>query len=335
MKRMLELDDVGFRCPSCRQQLRLEDGSDRPRCSGCGSVVGTPDGVLDFVSDPDRAAERDYYEREYAGMQEASAPKRSIESLATEWQDLRNVPNRRVWQEVGSLRGKRVVLLGNGASEKELFFLTHDPEALVVSDLSAEAVRVIRDRYRLDGQAHVYFSAIDALDLPFVDETLDVVYGFAFVHHLSDFDRLFAEIARVLRAGGRAVFMDDAYAPLWQGAKLTILKPLMRYTHRRNPISPEDIRFTMGGGFREDDLAVRIQAVGCKPWFHREAFLYYFWTRAGDRLFPDRLRHLSRHPGVARALIKTDERLARYGWVQRNLIRLVWGFDKPPRPEPA
>ena len=331
---MLELGDVGFRCPSCRDQLRLEEGLGRPTCVRCGSVVGTSDGVLDFVSEPDRAAERAYYEREYVGMREGAGPTRSIQSLAPEWQDFRNIPNRRVWQELGSLRGKRVVALGNGASDKELFFLTEDPEALVLSDLSAEAMRVIRDRYRLDEHAgQIYFAAIDGLDLPFVDEALDVVYGYGFVHHLPDYDRFFAESARVLRPGGRAVFMDDAYAPLWQAAKLTVLRPLMRYTHRRNPISPEDMRCTMAGGFREDDMARRIRAVGCEPWFHREAFLYFFWTRASERLFPKRLMHLGQHVAVARTLIKIDERLERYGWVRRNLIRLVWGFDKPARPE--
>jgi len=323
------LQGLGLRCPSCRDELVLADGVGAPRCARCASVVGTPDGILDFVSDPDRAAEREFYDQEYAETGQVVAAKR-IESLAADWEDFRQVPNRLVWRELGPLRAKRLVLLGNGASEKELFFLTREPELLVLSDLSAEAVRTIRDRYQLDEyDGRVLFSAIDGLDLPFLDGTVDLVYGYAFVHHLSDFDRFFAEVARVLRPGGRAVFMDDAYAPLWQGAKLTVLKPLMHYTHRRKPISPEDTRFTMGGGFREDDMAGRIRAVGCRPWFHREAFLYYFWTRAADRLFPERLERLGRHRGVARALIATDERLSRYAWVRRNLIRLVWGMDKP------
>jgi hypothetical protein len=33
---------------------------------------------------------------------------------------------------------------------------------------------------------------------------------------------------------------------------------------------------------------------------------------------------------LLRALIQVDDLLARTPWMQQNLIRLVWGFDKPP-----
>jgi SAM-dependent methyltransferase len=321
---------VSFRCPSCRQQLELEDDAGRPRCVRCGWVAGPGDGILDFVSDAERADEREYYEGEYATTTAPDRRPDDIAALEREWRDPVLILNHLVWEQLGPLAGRRIVLLGNGASEKELFFLRQDPELLVFSDLSAAAVRSVRDRYDLEAHGdRVCFAAIDAFDLPLADESVDLVYGNAFVHHLDELDRFFAEVARVLRPGGRAVFMDDAYAPLWQHAKQTWLRPLMRYTHRLQPISPEDLRFTMGGGFREDDLAPRVRAVGGEPWFHRQSFLYYFWTRARDRLIPDRMRRLADSRRILRALIALDDRLARFAVVRENLIRLVWGFDKP------
>jgi SAM-dependent methyltransferase len=324
------IDDLGFRCPECRNALRLADTSEASRCRECGWVVPTRDGVLDFVSDPERAAEREFYDQGYVDLQKRKLPPTPIESLSYRWHDPRMAPDPSVFKHLGSIRDKRVVLLGNGASDKELFLLTQQPRSLLLSDLSAEAVRAIRDRYRLDDyEGMVHFAAIDALDLPFLDESQDVVYGYAFAHHLSDLDPFLAEVARVLRPGGRAVFMDDAYAPAWQRAKLTVLRPLMRYSHRRKPISPEDLRATLGGGFKEDDLSARIRGLGGEPWFHRENLLFYFWTRAVVCLSPKRFAHLGQHAGITRALHAADRRLTRYRVVQRNLIRMVWGFDKP------
>jgi SAM-dependent methyltransferase len=318
-----------FRCPGCRNSLLLGDDSVGHQCRGCGWIAATPDGILDFVPAATRRGEREYYEHEYAGVAHCGEAA-DVQSLAGRWNDPCAITDQLVWKRLGPLKGKRVVLLGNGASEKELYFLTRDPEVLVYSDLSPAAVRGIRARYDLTSYGDVVcFAAIDAFELPLFDESVDLIYGYAFVHHLPKLDDFFAEAARVLRPGGKCVFMDDAYAPLWQGSKQTWLRPLMRYTHRRNPVSPEDLRFTLGGGFREQDLAIRIRDAGGEPWFYRQSFLYYFWTRAADRLFPRRLARLGRNPRIATRIVALDERLSRFQLVQNNLIRLVWGFDKP------
>jgi SAM-dependent methyltransferase len=171
---------------------------------------------------------------------------------------------------------------------------------------------------------------MDAEELPLADESVDLLYGYAFVHHLPDVDAFLGEAARVLRAGGRATFVDHAYSPLWQGAKRTVLRPLMRYFHRLQEPSPEDLRFTLAGAFREERLARRIRELGCDPWFERSGFVHYLVTRASERLPPQRAwRALVRSETTLRALIRLDEFLARVPGMYGNLIRLVWGFDKP------
>ena len=319
------MPSLPFRCPRCRAAAVVDL---RDPCPGCGAQLPRSDGVLDFVVDPERRREQAFYDQEYADETVEAGP--DLQALGPRWSGELQILSRLVRRHVGDLRDKRVVLLGNGSSEDELHFLLDRPAALVVSDLSPAAVRRLRERYaaRLGGRP-VSFAAIDAYDLPFGDGTVDVLYGNAFVHHLPALDPFFAEVARVLAPGGRAVFMDDAYAPVWQRSKETWLRPLMSYTHRRNPISPEDMRFTMAGGFREDDLARRIRAVGGEPYFVRQSFLYYFWTRAADRLFPARLQRFREQPRIARTLIDLDERLSRYEAVRKNLIRLVWGFRIP------
>ena len=49
----------------------------------------------------------------------------------------------------------------------------------------------------------------DAADLPFADDSFDLVLGHAVLHHLPDLERAFAEFARVLRPGGTLLFAGE------------------------------------------------------------------------------------------------------------------------------
>jgi ubiquinone/menaquinone biosynthesis C-methylase UbiE len=75
----------------------------------------------------------------------------------------------------------------------------------------------------------------DAEELPFADDSFDLVFGHAVLHHIPDLQRAFAELARVLAPGGTIVFAGEpsrcgdhlagvpkraatAAAPLWRRA---------------------------------------------------------------------------------------------------------------------
>jgi ubiquinone/menaquinone biosynthesis C-methylase UbiE len=57
--------------------------------------------------------------------------------------------------------------------------------------------------------AEVETVACDAAELPFDDESFDLVLGHAVLHHLPDLDRAFAEFLRVLRPGGTLFFAGE------------------------------------------------------------------------------------------------------------------------------
>jgi ubiquinone/menaquinone biosynthesis C-methylase UbiE len=52
-------------------------------------------------------------------------------------------------------------------------------------------------------------AACDASELPFEDESFDLVLGHAVLHHLPDLDRAFAEFRRVLAPGGTLFFAGE------------------------------------------------------------------------------------------------------------------------------
>jgi SAM-dependent methyltransferase len=51
--------------------------------------------------------------------------------------------------------------------------------------------------------------ATDAEELPFEDESFDIVFGHAVLHHIPNLERAFAEFRRVLRPGGAIAFCGE------------------------------------------------------------------------------------------------------------------------------
>lgn len=345
---MLSTELTPFRCPHCREPLRVERGPIGMGCASCGIQVGSADGIFDFVPDQAKRDESSFYDGEYAAPVAVAPP--SIGSLRQLWVDNPYAPhNEAIWRRMQAIRDRTVVVLGSGDSPRELYFLELGPKWLVVSDLSQQPLRTLRRSYMPDPPANAVLAAIDAEQLPFADASVDVVIGYAFVHHLPDLDAFLRETARVLAPGGRAVFLDAAFAPLWEASKRTWLRGPMRVAHRINPISPEDLRFTLAGGFRIEDLSSRIGAVGGQPWFERSGALHYVAVRASE-IVARRQPRLSlgsrdwrpnaagdppfslkwRHRRALESLRRVDWLLAsRSRTVRDNRVRLVWGFEMP------
>jgi ubiquinone/menaquinone biosynthesis C-methylase UbiE len=102
-------------------------------------------------------------------------------------------------------------------------------EKLVEEARARAAAAGITDRTR--------FLVADAHDTRLPDSSFDLVLGIAILHHL-DLDRALKEIRRLLRPGGRAVFME----PLWHNPLLRLgrwLTPAAR-TEDEHPLTEAD-----------------------------------------------------------------------------------------------
>ena len=74
-------------------------------------------------------------------------------------------------------------------------------------DLTAESVDRVRTRLEL---RHLPYDAVmqgSVLELPFADNSFDVVFSHGVLHHVPEIARAQSEVARVLRPGGEAVVM--------------------------------------------------------------------------------------------------------------------------------
>jgi ubiquinone/menaquinone biosynthesis C-methylase UbiE len=82
--------------------------------------------------------------------------------------------------------------------------------------------------------------ATEAEELPFEDESFDIVFGHAVLHHIPDLERAFSEFLRVLRPGGAIAFAGE---PSRYGDRLaaipkragTVLAPAWRELIRAKP----------------------------------------------------------------------------------------------------
>ena len=87
--------------------------------------------------------------------------------------------------------------------------------------------------------------AADAEDLPFADESFDLVLGHAVLHHIPDLPRAFGEFARVLAPGGTLLFAGE---PSRYGDRLArvpkrfagTVAPLWRRALRARPAPPAE-----------------------------------------------------------------------------------------------
>lgn len=115
------------------------------------------------------------------------------------------------------------LLLDLGAGTGDLVFeaLRQSPGCVPVAADFTLPMMLVGKRRPLG--KHVYWSAADALRLPFPDNTFDAVVSGFLVRNVVDLPRALAEQFRVLKPGGRIVTLDTTKPPQ------NILSPLIRF----------------------------------------------------------------------------------------------------------
>jgi SAM-dependent methyltransferase len=186
-------------------------------------------------------------------------------------------------------------------------------ERLTATDISPRMLA------RLSGTAEtlgldVTTLATEAEDLPFEDESFDIVFGHAVLHHIPDVERAFAEFRRVLRPGGAIAFAGE---PSRYGDRLAeipkragmIAAPAWRSLVGARPRGVSQVEVSHG------------HSLECEVDVH--AFT------------PSDLRRLLRDSGFERRRVCGEELLANaWGWSLRTLestaepTSVSWGWRK-------
>ncbi len=102
--------------------------------------------------------------------------------------------------------GNRVleIGLGQGADSEQI---TRRGGKFSGADLTSESVKRTRMRFALKELPYDRIEQASALDLPFSDDSFDIVYSHGVLHHIPEVHMTQAEIARVLKPDGQLVAM--------------------------------------------------------------------------------------------------------------------------------
>jgi ubiquinone/menaquinone biosynthesis C-methylase UbiE len=110
--------------------------------------------------------------------------------------------------ELAALNGdERVLDIATGGGHTALAFAPHVRE-VVASDLTPEMLAAAERFIDGKGHANVRYELADAEALPFGDGEFDVITCRVAAHHFGDIPRFVAEVARVLKPGGRLILVD-------------------------------------------------------------------------------------------------------------------------------
>ena len=204
--------------------------------------------------------------------------------------------NQEALRLLGNLRGLDILDLGCGTGEASVY-LSMQGARVWSLDISTGMLRVARDLGRKHRVELRLLSASASL-LPFADALFDVVYGYGVLHHVP-LEETAQEVARVLKPGGRAFFIDPlAYNPL-----IEVYRRLARAVRSpgEKPLRFRDIRL-----FKRHFSSVTHKEF----WFLALAiFLYYFLVER-------------RHPGKTRYWKQILKDAQRIGWAFRLLHRV-------------
>lgn len=140
---------------------------------------------------------------------------------------------------LGDVRGKVVLDFGCGDGQNSVLLARRGARVLGM-DISDALIRVAKRRLAANGiTSGVDFFVSSAHNIALADESVDVVFGMAILHHL-DLRMAAREVRRVLRKGGRAIFRE----PVRDSKAVAFVRGLIPY--KSPDVSPFERPLTEG-----------------------------------------------------------------------------------------
>ncbi len=125
-------------------------------------------------------------------------------------------------------KGKKLLEIGCGLGTDLLQFARGGAEVTGI-DLSPVSIDLVKRRFALEDYP-VDAQIADAENLPFDENTFDVVYSFGVLHHTPNTNKAVDEVYRVLKPGGEIIIMlyHKHSLHVWLGAPLHALRGTFR-----------------------------------------------------------------------------------------------------------
>ena len=164
-------------------------------------------------------AVRDFWQQESCGtryMEGTAESERFAQQAAARYTLEPYIPE---FAGFSASRGKQVLEIGVGLGADFIQWCRGGAHATGV-DLTAAAIQSTQQRCAMEG-FHPELRVADAENLPFPENSFDVVYSWGVLHHTPDTPAALREVWRVLRPGGEARIMIYA-RPSWVALMLWV-----------------------------------------------------------------------------------------------------------------
>jgi SAM-dependent methyltransferase len=179
-------------------------------------------------------------------------------------------------------KGGSALEYGCGMGSHAHFMATNGAQRVVGIDISDVAIEKARVASRKDGIENVEYQRMNAEFLEFDDNSFDLICGTAILHHL-DLARAYSELARVLKPGGLAVFME----PLGHNPLINMYRrmtPNLR-TVDEHPLMMRDMKDARTFFRRVTPQHFVLQSLAAVPFHGRKSFRKVLHTlEASDAL---------------------------------------------------
>lgn len=133
---------------------------------------------------------------------------------------------------LGEVKDKKVVEYGCG-SGKTAALLAKSGAQVTAFDISPESVKITQTRAEVNNLNNLQADVAVGEDLPYEDNSFDIAFGRAVLHHL-DPEQGAAELARVLKPGGKACFIE----PMGMNPVLNFVRDYVPYPNK-NPVGDD------------------------------------------------------------------------------------------------
>ena len=180
-------------------------------------------------------------------------------------------------QQLGDLKGKRLLEIGCGAGEAAVFFAQRGAQ-VTATDLSEGMLdRASSLALRCGVMDNIQLGHMCAEQLSLESQSFDLVFGNSVLHHIN-LDLALVEVRRVLKPSGRAVFIE----PLIHNPVINVYRWMAKQvrTPDEHPLRMRDI----------DDMRACFDHVE-----HREfqlcTLLIFIWFLVGEGVWPSQARY--------------------------------------------
>jgi ubiquinone/menaquinone biosynthesis C-methylase UbiE/uncharacterized protein YbaR (Trm112 family) len=319
-------------CPKCKELINKNIFNSQKGeiiCSKCKKKYVSHQGSYDLTLG--LTAEKTHYEDKYE-LKLRNKESLNFNKLKKEWYDPIRPEAILFLDELQKheLKDKNILLLGNGISIKELYLLSLGAN-IVYSDISLNAILRVKNEFNYKKfRNNITFHAIDGLNIPFPDKSIDFVIGYGFSHHLDDKCKFLREVHRVLKPGGWCIFFDDSFSKLWHFLKWNIFSFLTNSIQHKAGVSPEDARASIKGGYKKNEIERWMKENKFdKMIYLRFGFSFYIFREITGRLFSWSVNICNTQRKIIPFLFIFDQKLSKkFPLIYNNTLLLIWGFKK-------